>query len=57
MPLNQSSKSSKIRQELLSKSWKFEKVTQIAEIAYQMLPLWVHIYTPTALQLGGPHLS
>jgi hypothetical protein len=26
-------------------------------MAYQMLPLWVPIYTPSALQLGGPHLS
>jgi hypothetical protein len=26
-------------------------------MAYQMLPVWVHIYTPSALQLGGPHLS
>jgi hypothetical protein len=22
-----------------------------------MLPLWVSIYMPSALQLGGPHLS
>jgi hypothetical protein len=27
------------------------------EMAYQMLPVWVHIYTPSALQFGGPHLS
>jgi hypothetical protein len=27
------------------------------EMAYQMLPVWVHIYTPSALQSGGPHLS
>jgi hypothetical protein len=26
-------------------------------MAYQMLPVWVHIYTPSALQLGGPRLS
>jgi hypothetical protein len=26
-------------------------------MVYQMLPLWVHIYTPSALQLGGPRLS
>jgi hypothetical protein len=26
-------------------------------MAYQMLPLWVSIYTPSALQIGGPHLS
>jgi hypothetical protein len=23
----------------------------------QMLLVWVHIYTPSALQLGGPHRS
>jgi hypothetical protein len=27
------------------------------EMAYQMLPVWVHIYTLSALQFGGPHLS
>jgi hypothetical protein len=27
------------------------------EMAYQMLPVWVHIYTLNALQLEGPHLS
>jgi hypothetical protein len=26
-------------------------------MAYQMLPMWVSIYMPSALQLGGPHLS
>jgi hypothetical protein len=26
-------------------------------MAFQMLSVWVHIYTPSALQLGGPHLS
>jgi hypothetical protein len=30
---------------------------QTAEMAHQMLPLWVPIYTPSALQLGGPRLS
>jgi hypothetical protein len=29
----------------------------MAEMACQMLPVWVHIYTPSALQLEGPHLS
>jgi hypothetical protein len=29
----------------------------MVEMACQMLPVWVHIYTPRALQLGGPHLS
>jgi hypothetical protein len=33
---------------------KFEKITQIAEMTYQMLPLWVPIYTPSTLQLAGP---
>jgi hypothetical protein len=27
----------------------------MVKMAYQMLPVWVHIYTPSALQLGGPH--
>jgi hypothetical protein len=36
---------------------KIEKITQAAEMAYQILPLWVSIYTPSALQLGWPHLS
>jgi hypothetical protein len=26
-------------------------------MAYQMLLLWVHIYMPSALQLGRPRLS
>jgi hypothetical protein len=26
-------------------------------VAYQMLPVWVHIYTLSALKLEGPHLS
>jgi hypothetical protein len=26
-------------------------------MAYQMLLVWVHIYTLSALQFGGPHLS
>jgi hypothetical protein len=26
-------------------------------MAYQMLSLWVPIYRPSALQLGGPRLS
>jgi hypothetical protein len=29
----------------------------MVEMAYQMLLVWVHIYTPNVLQLGGPHLS
>jgi hypothetical protein len=29
----------------------------MAETVYQMLPVSVHIYTPSTLQLGGAHLS
>jgi hypothetical protein len=29
----------------------------MAEMAYQMLPVWVSIYMPDVLQLGGPRLS
>jgi hypothetical protein len=36
---------------------KFVKITQTTEMAYQIPPLWVHIYTPSAPQLGGPRLS
>jgi hypothetical protein len=35
----------------------FEKITQTAEMAYQMLPMWVPIYMPSTLQLGRPRLS
>jgi hypothetical protein len=41
----------------VSKIQKFEKITQMAEMAYQMLPVWFPIYIPSALQLGGPRLS
>jgi hypothetical protein len=27
------------------------------QMAYRMLPVWVHIYTPSVLQLEGPRLS
>jgi hypothetical protein len=30
---------------------------QAAEMAYQIPPLGIHIYTPSALQLGGSRLS
>jgi hypothetical protein len=30
---------------------------QMAEMAYQMLLVLVHIYTPSTLQLEGPSLS
>jgi hypothetical protein len=30
---------------------------QMAEMACQILPVRVHIYTLSALQLEGPHLS
>jgi hypothetical protein len=29
----------------------------MAEIVYQMQLVRVHIYMPSALQIGGPHLS
>jgi hypothetical protein len=29
----------------------------MVEMVYQMLLVWVHIYAPSAFQLGGPHLS
>jgi hypothetical protein len=30
---------------------------QMEETTYQMLPVWVHIYMPSTLQLEGPCLS
>jgi hypothetical protein len=29
----------------------------MAQMAYRMLAAWVHIYTPSVLQLEGPRLS
>jgi hypothetical protein len=29
----------------------------MAETPYQMMLVWVHIYTPSTLQLEGPRLS
>jgi hypothetical protein len=55
--LNRSSESLKIYQALVSKSYKIEKIMQMAETAYQMQLVRVLIYTPSALQNGGPHLS
>ena len=40
-----------------ARKFKFEKIAQAFEMAHQMLSLWVPIYTPSALQLGGSHLS
>ena len=36
---------------------KLEKIAQAIEMAHQMLSLWVPIYMPSALQLGGPYMS
>jgi hypothetical protein len=36
---------------------KLEKIAQAIEMAHQMLSMWVPIYMPSALQLGGPHMS
>jgi hypothetical protein len=50
-------RSSQTKRELIARELKFEKTAQATEMAQQMLPLWVSIYMPSALQLGGPHLS
>jgi hypothetical protein len=47
----------KIKRELIARKLKFEKTVEAIEMAQQMLPLWASIYMPSALQLGGPHLS
>ena len=40
-----------------ARKFKLEKIAQAIEMAQQMLSLWVPIYIPTALQLGGPYMS
>jgi hypothetical protein len=40
-----------------ARKFKLEKIAQAFEMAHQMLALRVPIYTPTALQLGGPYMS
>jgi hypothetical protein len=42
---------------MIARNIKLEKTAQAIEMAQQMLSLWVYIYMPSALQLGGPHLS
>jgi hypothetical protein len=41
----------------MARELKFEKTAQSTEMAQQMLPLWISVYIPSALQLGRPHLS
>jgi hypothetical protein len=41
----------------VSKSYKIEKIMQMAVTTYQMQLVWVPIYTPRALQIGGSRLS
>jgi hypothetical protein len=38
----------------MSKSQKFEKITQMAEMAYQMLPLWFIFIRPVLCNLVDP---
>jgi hypothetical protein len=40
-----------------SKKLKLDKIAQAIEMVQQMLSLQVPIYMPSALRLGGPHLS
>jgi hypothetical protein len=40
-----------------ARKFKLEKIAQAIEMAHQMLSLWVPIYMPSALQLGGPYMS
>jgi hypothetical protein len=41
----------------IARNFKLETIAQAIEKAQQMLSLQVPIYIPSALQLGGPHLS
>jgi hypothetical protein len=36
---------------------KLKEIAQAIEMARQMLSMWVPIYMPSALQLGGPYMS
>jgi hypothetical protein len=45
------------KRNLTARKLKLEKIAQVIEMAQQMLSLRVSIYMPSALQLGGPHLS
>jgi hypothetical protein len=50
-------RSSQNKRILTARKLKLEKTAQAIEMAQQMLSLWLSIYMPSALQLGGPHLS
>jgi hypothetical protein len=50
-------RSSQNKQNLTARKLKLEKIAQVIEMAQQVLSLQVSIYMPSALQLGGPHLS
>jgi hypothetical protein len=41
----------------VSKSYKIEKIKQMAQAVYQVQSMWVPIYTPSALKIGGPRPS
>jgi hypothetical protein len=40
-----------------AREFKLEKIAHMIKMAHQMLSLWVPIYMPSALQLGGPYMS
>jgi hypothetical protein len=44
-------------QALVTTSYKIEKIRQMAQAGYQVQSVWAPIYTPSALQVGGPRLS
>jgi hypothetical protein len=39
-----------------ARKFKLEKIAQAIEMVHQMLSLWVPIYMPSALQLGGHYM-
>jgi hypothetical protein len=39
-----------------ARKFKLEKIAQAIEMVHQMLSMWVPIYMPSALQLGGPYI-
>jgi hypothetical protein len=55
--LTRSLESSKNYQALVSKNYEIEKIRQMAQVVYQGQSVRVSIYTPSALQIGGPCLS
>jgi hypothetical protein len=40
-----------------AREFKLGKIAQTIEMAHQMLSLWVPIYMPSTLQLGGSYMS